>query len=444
MDRLRYIALLALPLVLMASSPEPRLINDAALRARVKERLAQQRALAKKREKTLFGVLHGPLTPQEREALEFLFAYMPLSDLADYDGAYYLRVVRATLEARRTMPWGKQIPEEIFLHYVLPHRVNNENLDEARAVLFNQLRDRVKGLSLGDAVLEVNHWCHGRVTYRPSDMRTSAPLATVRTAWGRCGEESTLVVAALRAVGIPARQVYTPRWAHVDSNHAWVEAWVDGRWRYLGACEPEPALDMAWFREPARRAMMVHTKVMGGSPGPEDQVVHTPWYDEINVLSTYAPTLTRVVKVVDGAGRPVEEAAVEFGLYNSAEFYPLAKRKSGPDGKVTLVTGKGDLRLWVHKGELVGSRQLAPEEREATVALGPLDVSERIESLDLSPPEEPTPEPVSIGREAQEKNRRRLAQEDRQRESYMAAFLSEAQSGRLARSWGSKPNLFGS
>lgn len=56
------------------------------------------------------------------------------------------------------------------------------------------------------------------------------------------GEESTFLVAALRSVGIPARQVYTPRWAHTDDNHAWVEAWADGKWYFLGACEPEPVL----------------------------------------------------------------------------------------------------------------------------------------------------------------------------------------------------------
>lgn len=50
----------------------------------------------------------------------------------------------------------------------------------------------------------------------------------MKTAYGRCGEESTFTVAALRSVGIPARQVYTPRWAHTDDNHAWVEAWVNG------------------------------------------------------------------------------------------------------------------------------------------------------------------------------------------------------------------------
>ena len=61
--------------------------------------------------------------------------------------------------------------------------------------------------SLHDAVIEVNHWCHEKVIYTPSDARTSSPLASVKTAYGRCGEESTFTVAALRSVGIPARQL---------------------------------------------------------------------------------------------------------------------------------------------------------------------------------------------------------------------------------------------
>ena len=83
--------------------------------------------------------------------------------------------------------------------------------------------------SMEQAALEVNHWAYEKATYRPSDARTSSPLATVRTTFGRCGEESTLGVAAMRSVGIPARQVYTPRWAHTDDNHAWVEVWIDGK-----------------------------------------------------------------------------------------------------------------------------------------------------------------------------------------------------------------------
>ena len=158
---------------------------------------------------------------------------MPLGDITDYSGEYYLENIDYSLKAREEMPWGKTIPEREFRHFVLPVRVNNENLDDSRKVFYEELKDRVKGLSLHDAVLEVNHWCHEKVIYTPSDARTSSPLASVKTAYGRCGEESTFTVAALRSVGIPARQVYTPRWAHTDDNHAWVEAWVDGKWHFF-------------------------------------------------------------------------------------------------------------------------------------------------------------------------------------------------------------------
>lgn len=141
--------------------------------------------------------------------------------------------------------------------------MNNENLDDSRKVFYGELKERVKGLSMKDAILEVNHWCHEKVVYRPSDARTSSPLASVKTAYGRCGEESTFTVAALRSVGIPARQVYTPRWAHTDDNHAWVEAWADGEWYFFGACEPEPVLNLGWFNAPASRGMLMHTKVFG-------------------------------------------------------------------------------------------------------------------------------------------------------------------------------------
>lgn len=181
----------------------------------------------------LFAIFDADLTPYEREALEFLYAYMPLADITDYPGEFHLMNVRASRKAAEEMPWGETVPEEVFRHFVLPVRVNNEHLDSARVVFYEELKNRVKSLSLYDAILEVNHWCHEKAIYTPSDARTSSPLATVRTAYGRCGEESTLLVAALRSVGIPARQVYTPRWAHTDDNHAWVEAWADGNGIFL-------------------------------------------------------------------------------------------------------------------------------------------------------------------------------------------------------------------
>lgn len=181
--------------------------------------------------------------------VDYLYQFMPQPDKTDYSREFYQQNVALSLKARAEMPWGKTIPEREFRHFVVPVRVNNENLDNSREVFYKALKPRVEKLSMQEAILEVNHWCHEHVTYRPSDGRTSSPLATLRTAYGRCGEQSTFTVAALRAVGIPARQVYTPRWAHTDDNHAWVEAWADGKWYFLGACEPEPVLNLGWFNE---------------------------------------------------------------------------------------------------------------------------------------------------------------------------------------------------
>lgn len=241
-------------LCLLAACGDSHFMTDASYRSRVERDFQQKKALMPQGD--LFAIFETSLSDYEREALEFLYAYMPLADIADYSGEFHLMNVRASRQAADEMPWGKRIPEDIFRHFVLPVRVNNEHLDSARVVFYKELKDRVKTLSLQDAILEVNHWCHEKAIYTPSDARTSSPLATVRTAYGRCGEESTFLVAALRSVGIPARQVYTPRWAHTDDNHAWVEAWADGKWYFLGACEPEPVLNLGWFNAPASRGMI--------------------------------------------------------------------------------------------------------------------------------------------------------------------------------------------
>ena len=75
---------------------------------------------------------------------------------------------------------GWTIPEREFRHFVLPLRVNNEDLDSARVVFYRMLKPRVEGLSMEDAILEVNHWCHEMMTYQPSDGRTHAPLASLK------------------------------------------------------------------------------------------------------------------------------------------------------------------------------------------------------------------------------------------------------------------------
>lgn len=386
----------------------------------------------------LFDIFHRPMTDGERDAMHFLYAYMPVNDIADYDGDFFLNQVRATLNVRTQVGW--QVPDEVFRHFVLPIRVNNENLDTARLVFQRELLPRVRGRRLYDAVLEVNHWCHEKANYQPSDARTSSPLATVRTAWGRCGEESTLLVAALRSVGIPARQVYTPRWAHTDDNHAWVEAWVDGRWYFLGACEPEPVLNLGWFNAPASRGMLMHTKVFGRYNGPEEVMRRTANYTEINVISNYAPAAPLTVRVTDAKGRTVQGARVEYRIYNYGEFFPVSIQTTDAKGQVSLSAGYGDMLVIATHGSAYGySRVSFGREPMVTVALSHKIGERHSADIDITPPKENAQIPTVTPAQRAD-NDRRFAIEDSIRAAYRATFMQGV--GDQATRWGDRARSF--
>lgn len=437
MNKKHLFTLLFTLLVWTSCNNQQHFITDATYRAEVENDFqAKQAALPNG---DLFAVFNDQMTPEEREALTFMYAYMPIGDITDYSGDFYLKNIRSSFQARNEMPWGDSIPEMIFRHFVLPVRINNENLDESRMVFFDELKDRVKGLSLYDAVLEVNHWCHEKVIYTPSDGRTSSPLASVKTAYGRCGEESTFTVAALRSVGIPARQVYTPRWAHTDDNHAWVEAWVNGKWYFLGACEPEPVLNLGWFNGPAYRGMLMHTKVFGKYNGPEDVMERTDGYTEINVIDNYAPSAKAVITVTDANGKPVKDALVEFKIYNYAEFNSVARKKTDADGKCSLSAGKGDMLVWASKdGKFGYSKVSFGKDGEVTIALNKKPGDVETIALDIIPPVDGSI-PAEVTPEQKEANAKRLLEEDAIRNKYVATFYTEEKAEALAKELGIDP-----
>ena len=430
-----FASLLVVLLLGATSCSERHLISDEEFRQQMEQDL--EKKMKDFSQGDLFAVLQrADLSLEEKEALQFLYAYMPLSDLTDYEGSFHLMNVQASLRAREEMPWGKQVPELFFRHFVLPERTNREALDSSRVVFYEELKDRVKHLSMADAILEVNHWCHEKVIYTPSDSRTSSPLATVRTAYGRCGEESVLLVAALRSVGIPARQVYTPRWAHTDDNHAWVEAWAGDGWHFLGACEPEPVLDLGWFNAPAGRGMLMYAKVFGRYAGTEEVMLRTSTYTEINVTDHYAPTASVDVDVVDADGNKAVDAKVEFKLYNYAEFYTVATKKADAEGHCRLTAGKGDMLVWASKEGRYGYAKVSfGKDTKVKVTLSNTPETALLEEWDMVPPVEQVTLP-EVTEEQRAENNRRMAYEDSLRTAYTSTFFTTEKAQEFARQFG--------
>ena len=292
--------------------------------------------------------LLSTLTEERRRAMEFLHSHLPQSDLDCYGPELFLSFADHALTLRREAPWCKALEQEVFEHYVLFPRVNDEDLSFHRAVFYDALWPRVRELrDTAERVLEVNRWCHEMATYEMQDDRTASPLTVWRSGSGRCGEESAFLVAALRSVGIPARQVYVPRWAHCDDNHAWVEALCDGQWRFLGACEPEPILDRGWFNTPASRAILIHSRIFGEGASP----VHgeplgreggVTWF---NQTARYAPVRDFRFRVL-GENGPAAGATLGIQLLNEAGFHTVATLIADENGESAVSLGLGDFRVW--------------------------------------------------------------------------------------------------
>ena len=426
---------LGFTMLLLTATASDHFITDATYRQQV-EKIFSERIQTIGQQ--FFQTKKLNTSQEESEALHFLYAYMPLADITDYPTSFYLSNVRASLLARNEMTWGAKVPELLFRHFVLPLRVNNEPLDSARTVFYAALKDRVRGMNMYDAILEVNHWCHEHVAYQPADARTSSPLQTLRTATGRCGEESTFTVAALRAVGIPARQVYTPRWAHTDDNHAWVEAWADGKWYFLGACEPEAVLNLGWFNAPASRAMLMHTRAFGDYRGPEEVMLRTTNFTEINLTANYAPTDSIQFIVTDTNGTPVAGAKVEFKIYNYAEFYTAVTKYADANGRTSLSAGCGDLLVWASKdGQYGYAKASFSKDKTVTITLTHSEKTDKAslisaeDKIDIVPPAENAILPP-VTDEMRKINEQRLAHEDSIRHAYTATFLTREQAEKVS------------
>lgn len=296
---------------------------------------------------SLWTELLASLSPERRQAMEFLRDHLPLSDLDCYPADLFLRFADHALSLRRTADWCGALDEEIFANYVMFPRVNDEDLSFHREIFRSALWPRIRDLASMEArVLEVNRWCHEHACYQAQDQRTASPLTVFRCGSGRCGEESAFLVSALRSVGIAARQVYAPRWSHCDDNHAWVEVLCGDTWHFLGACEPEPVLDRGWFITAASRAMLVHSRIFGrgcsplhGEPLGQEGIVR--WF---NQTSRYAKTRTYTFQALSD-GKPAPGACFRLQVLNESSFYTIAVLTADAQGTARARLGLGSLHV---------------------------------------------------------------------------------------------------
>ncbi len=243
-----------------ACAPSTRSQTERALRGTPDEYrddlLAALDTAGENRAEILYALRHaGKL---QKEAVAFLVANMPARDLEALKGDFILTNVKLAYAAREKAPWGADIPNELFLNYVLPYASVNERRDDWREDFFERFLPRVHDFGTpAEAALWLNKGVFKTVNvqYHPTKRPKpdQSPYESIEAGYASCTGLSILMIDACRAVCIPARFVGTPSLgAEHPGNHSWVEIW-DGQWYFLGVTESD-SLNSAWFVDDAAHA----------------------------------------------------------------------------------------------------------------------------------------------------------------------------------------------
>jgi hypothetical protein len=219
----------------------------------IAERLSQAKDNKAEIEKALLG------TPKEQhKGMAFLIVNMPKKDLLSLKADFLLTNTDLAYKARKEVPWGKDIPEELFLNDVLPYANVDEKRDAWRKEFYDLCMPLVKEAKTpSEAAMKLNGQLFGKLKLGYSTQRKApnqSPKESIEQGKASCTGLSIVLSDACRAVCIPARIVGTPLWANKRGNHTWVEVW-DKDWHFTGACEQDPSgLNRGWFVGDAAQA----------------------------------------------------------------------------------------------------------------------------------------------------------------------------------------------
>ena len=283
---------------------------------------------------------------QIREYANFILSNCTPNDLSALDIDYLRNNIEYAIKTR-DLKYSNQYSDKIFKHFVLPHRVSQEPLENWRKLFYDQLLPIVKDVeNIEEAFTLVNLWVAEQMSFKQTSGRDQAPITTIRRGFGRCEESMIIVIAAARSVGIPCRPASVPYWNFTDSNHAWVEVWTPDGWKYSG--EPENSLNRAWFSNTTKRASIITSRAFGNFDSPDVLKMENN-STKINSIKYYSDFDYCTINVVDENNVPQDSVNIYIYATSFGGLFNMAELTTDNEGKTALPLGKSSIYLTAYK-----------------------------------------------------------------------------------------------
>ena len=93
----RIFSYILIAILAISCEKKQELIQNPERIADIRAMISVQKELTKNSQVPIWDIFDQPISPEEKQALEFIYAYMPLSDLADYQPGFFLKNVQFSL-----------------------------------------------------------------------------------------------------------------------------------------------------------------------------------------------------------------------------------------------------------------------------------------------------------------------------------------------------------
>lgn len=306
-----------------------------------------------------------------REAAEFLIAGMPASDRGKLTEEFLMGNLEGALKTRSEFPWGKGIPDEVFLNDVLPYASLDETREDWRSFFYPKCKELVKeAKTTTEASQAINKGIFNLIKVHYNTGRKApnqSPSESIKLGMATCTGLSIILVDACRSVGVPARIAGTALWSNKRGNHTWVEIYDGGEWFFTGADEYDAkGLNRGWFVNDASKAV-------------KDDWRHAIWASSWKKTGDFFPMVWNIRNRGVGAVNVTDRYLKKDDAQNGKIFFRVWDTKGGKrlvatlNGSVKSKGGTADLNdmaaLKVKEGDEV-SVQIGGETRKAKVPAG--------------------------------------------------------------------------
>lgn len=282
------------------------------------------------------------LTGLKAQYADFIISSTSHQDLAVLTPDYLDEHLTYALKAI-DLPYVADVPEEYFLHFILPLRISQEPFENWRKEFYDKLYPEVsQAKDINEAIMIADLFYQESVYFKQTSGRDQAPLTSIKRGYGRCEEMMILQMAILRSVGVPCRPASAPYWSFTDSNHVWTEAWTPEGWKIVPEGYPLEYRKSSWEISRTKKAPLITSEVFGTYNTP--LTLEKNKYDtKLNITDVYNEIIKTTVLVVDEENNPVPEATVYYYATSFGGLFAMLQAKTDEDGKANIEFGNTSL-----------------------------------------------------------------------------------------------------